>query len=191
LDCHLFADLQEGASKNVALTYHIKEKKEPKKNEPPDPNPDPDCDIKYSFATPKKVYNALQRTLKSGCPSKKRIQEDVFQVFDEMLQQIIDAEGIYIEDSSKKIVRSGVHGEKEALVKREALPIDPVALDGFNCMLTKMENGEGVRFGYDLTSDVAVDEEEETPTALQTVEVTDDEDDNGDEDENDGNKGKG
>ena len=54
LDNHLFTDLQEGTSKNIALTYHIKEKKKPKKNEPLDPNPDPDANIKYSF------FDALQ-----------------------------------------------------------------------------------------------------------------------------------
>ena len=47
LDCHLFADLQEGAAKNVALTYHIKVT-------------DEDSNLKYSFATPAKVYESLQ-----------------------------------------------------------------------------------------------------------------------------------
>ena len=60
LDNHLFTDLQEGTLKNIALTYHIKEKKKPKKNEPPDPNPDPDANIKYSFLTPKNIFDALQ-----------------------------------------------------------------------------------------------------------------------------------
>jgi hypothetical protein len=86
LDNHLFADLQAGALKNVALTYHIKEKKKPRENEPPDPNPDPDADIKYSFSTPKNVFNALQQTIKSGCLSKKQINEDLYQVFNDTLQ---------------------------------------------------------------------------------------------------------
>jgi hypothetical protein len=47
LDCHLFSDMQEGAAKNVALTYHLKEG-------------DEDFPCKYSFATPIKVYEALQ-----------------------------------------------------------------------------------------------------------------------------------
>jgi hypothetical protein len=47
LDCHLFADLKEGAGKNVALTFHINEN-------------DENAALKYSFATPKKVYSALQ-----------------------------------------------------------------------------------------------------------------------------------
>jgi hypothetical protein len=107
LDCHLFANLQEGESKNVALTFHIKE------GNKDDQDPDPDSDIKYSFVMLKKVFDALQWTLKSGCPSKKRIKEDLFCVYEETLQHIIDAEGIYIEDSSKKIVGNGIRGEAE------------------------------------------------------------------------------
>jgi len=96
-------------------------------------------------------------------------------------QRIIDAEGVYIEDSSKKIVRSGVRGEAEARIKRESLPVDPVALNGFNRMLKTMRDGEGVRFEIDLTGDDDVLEEEEPATLLQTVSV-----DEGDEDDNDG-----
>jgi hypothetical protein len=95
LDCHLFADLQEGAAKNVALTYHIKGNHE-------------DLDLKYSFATPVKVYASLQRTLAAGCPSPKRIAEDINRIWKETLGRIIAAEGCYIEDSSKKIIRSDV-----------------------------------------------------------------------------------
>ena len=173
LDCHLFADLQEGASKNVALTFHIKETKAPKKNEPPDPDPDPDAHLKYSFATPNKVFSALQRTIKSGCPSKKRIQEDVFRVFDETLQRIIENKGGYIEDSSKKMARQGVRAEAQAR-HRERLPVDPAAMQGFNNMLIKMEKGEGVSFLYDLTNDTVLTEDD-TATELQTVPPDDDE----------------
>jgi hypothetical protein len=62
LDCHLFADLQEGAAKNVALTYHISKD-------------DEEFTDKYSFATPHQVFSALQRTIQSGCPSSQRISE--------------------------------------------------------------------------------------------------------------------
>jgi hypothetical protein len=48
VDCHLFANLQEGVSKNVALTFHIKE------GNKDDQDPDPDSYIKYSFAMPRK-----------------------------------------------------------------------------------------------------------------------------------------
>jgi hypothetical protein len=47
LDCHHFADLQEGAAKNVALTYHLTKG-------------DEDFHLKYSFAMPQSVYSALQ-----------------------------------------------------------------------------------------------------------------------------------
>jgi hypothetical protein len=95
-----------------------------------------------------------------------------------------------LEDSSKKIVRHGVRGEAEARIKKESLPIDPLALDGFNRMLVKMRNGEGVRFEYDLTGDddddVYVLEGAEPATVLQTVAVENDDD----EDENDGEDGE-
>jgi hypothetical protein len=146
LDCHLFANLQEGASKNVALTFHIKE------GNKDDQDPDPNSDIKYSFAMPKKVFDALQGTPKSGCPSKKHIKEDIFCVYKETLQCIVNAEGIYIEDSSKKIVQNGIRGEAEAHNRREALAVDPIALEGFNRILVKMEKGEGVSFVHDLTA---------------------------------------
>jgi hypothetical protein len=177
LDNHLFADLQEGASKNVALIYHIKEKKKPRKNEPPDPNPDPDADIKYSFSTPKNVFNALQRTIKLGCLLKKQINEDLYQVFNDTRQQIIDAKGTYIEDSLKKIAWHGIRGQAEALNRRQTQPINPGAMDGFNHMLVKLENGDGVSFVYDLTGD-----EEEAETELPaTLVMTGNKDDEGDD----------
>jgi hypothetical protein len=90
LDCHLFADLQEGAAKNVALTYHIS-----KDNE--------EFADKYSFATPHQVFSTLQRTIQSECPSEKRIEEDMFRIFDKTVDHINDEEDTYIEDTSKKI----------------------------------------------------------------------------------------
>jgi hypothetical protein len=48
LDCHLFANVQEeGTAKNVTLTFHIHDAH-------------PDAALKYSFATPHKVFDALQ-----------------------------------------------------------------------------------------------------------------------------------
>jgi hypothetical protein len=105
LDCHLFADLQEGAAKNVALTYHISKD-------------DKDFADKYSFATPHQVFSALQRTIQSGCPSEKRIEEDMFCIFNETLDQIIVAEGIYIEDTSKKIWK-GARGALQTSEEKE------------------------------------------------------------------------
>jgi hypothetical protein len=57
----LFGDLvQEGAAKNITLTYYIKED-------------DPNAALKYSFAMPRKVYASLQRTIQAGCPSKSQL----------------------------------------------------------------------------------------------------------------------
>lgn len=162
LDCHLFADLQEGASKNVALTYHIK------------PN-DEDAGLKYSFATPGKVYESLQRTIAAGCPSTKRIAEDIKRIFSETLGRIVEAQGCYIEDSSKTIVRRGVRAEAAAEHKRETIPVDASVMNGFNNMLEKMKNGAGVSFLIDLTDENKV--MEMSNDTLTTIPVTDDEDD--------------
>ena len=84
LDCHLFNDAQEGTAKNVALTFHLKEG-------------DEDFALKYSFATPTKVYDTLQRTIAAGCPSPHRISQDIKRIYEETLQRIIEAQGCYIE----------------------------------------------------------------------------------------------
>jgi hypothetical protein len=99
-DCHflLFVDKKETAAKNVALTYHIKEN-------------DEYAGLKYSFATPAKFMESLQQTIAAGCPSTKRIaEEDIKRIFHETLgrSSIAEAKGCYIEDSSKRIVRSGM-----------------------------------------------------------------------------------
>jgi hypothetical protein len=166
LDCHLFADVQEGAAKNVALTYHLKEG-------------DEDFACKYSFATPTKVYEALQRTIVAGCPSPNRIGQDVKRIFEETLQCIVEAQGCYIEDSSKKIERSGVRAEAAAAYKRETLPVDVLALETFNKMVANMESGGGVSFVFDK-NDVAVEEVcNDTLTTVLVADDDDDDDDNG------------
>jgi hypothetical protein len=171
LDCHLFADLQEGAAKNVAITYHIKAT-------------DEDVALKYSFATPAKVYESLQRTIAAGCPSPKRISEDIKRIFEETLGRIVEAEGCYIEDDSKKIVRSGVRAEAAQQHKRETIPVDASALTRFNTMVEKMQNGGGVSFLFDMTNDDGFDMPNDT---LTTVPLPDDDDDDGggDDDNND------
>jgi hypothetical protein len=124
LDCHLFVDLQEGAAKNVALTYHIKEN-------------DEDLSLKYSFATPVKVFNSLHQTITEGCPSPKCIAEEIMRVFKETLGRVVEAQGCYIEDSSKQIVRSGMQAEAEIERKRrETIPVDAfLVMIGFKNML--------------------------------------------------------
>ena len=162
LDNHLFGDLQEGAAKNVALTYFIKEG-------------DPNFGLKYSFATPQKVYSSLQRTIQAGCPSKMRIQEDIHRVFLETLQRILDAKGTYIEDNSRKSVRHGVREEARlAEKKRETLPVDDAMLDLFSEMIKKMKDGGGVTFDFDSPNE----NEEAFANALQTRD-----NEEGDEDE--------
>jgi hypothetical protein len=167
LDCHLFADLQEGAAKNVALTYHIKAT-------------DANANLKYLFATPAKVYESLQRTIAAGCPSPKRISEDIKRIFEETLERIVEAEGCYIEDDSKKIVRSGVRAEAEKQHKRETIPVDALAMTHFNTMVEKMQKGNGVSFLFDMTND---DGSEMPYDTLTTVSVADDDDDDDDDDE--------
>jgi hypothetical protein len=175
LDCHLFADLQEGAAKNVALTYHIKEN-------------DEDSSLKYSFATPVKVYDSLQRTLAAGCPSPKRIAEDVKRIFKETLGRVVEAEGCYIEDSSKKIARSGVRAEAEREHKRsETIPVDALAMTGFKNMLQKMKNCGGVSFEIDLTNDDNETLEMYNDTLTTVVPVADDDKEEEEEEEEEGN----
>jgi hypothetical protein len=165
LDCHLFADMQKGAAKNVALTYHIKEN-------------DEDAGLKYSFATPAKVYESLQRTIAAGCPSTKLIAEDIKRIFHETLGRIVEAEGCYIEDSSKRIVRSGVRAEATAEHKRKTIPVDASVMTGFNNMLEKTQNGNGVSFLVDNVDNEIMEISNDT---LITIPVTDDDDDNGDD----------
>jgi hypothetical protein len=169
LDCHLFADLKEGAGKNVALTFHINDN-------------DENAAIKYSFATPRKVYSALQWTIKAGCPSSRRISEDINRVFSTTLQRIIDANGTYIEDDSKKTVRHGVRAEAASIQKkkRESLPVDNAALDAFNGMVQRMKAGGGVSFAIDVQQG----DEEIFATSLETrdVEESEDEESNDEED---------
>jgi hypothetical protein len=173
LDCHLFADLQEGAAKNVALTYHINEGHE-------------DTAKKYSFATPAKVYDALQRTITAGCPSPLRIAQDIKRIFEETLGRIVEAQGCYIEDSSGRIARSGVRAEAAAECKRETLPVDASALTSFHKMVEKMTSGGGVSFVFDNKNDVA----KVCHDTLTTIAVSDDDDDDfdGNEDNNEINE---
>jgi hypothetical protein len=136
LDCHLFLDMQEGAAKNVALTYRINDGHE----DPP---------RKYLFATPAKVFDALQCTIAAGCPSAHRIEQDVKCIFEETLGRIVEAQGCYIEDSLKKIVQSGVRTEAAADHKHETIPVNAAVLTRFRKMVEDMKSGGGVGFMFD------------------------------------------
>jgi hypothetical protein len=171
LDCHLFADLKEGAAKNVALTFHINEN-------------DENAALKYSFATPKKVYSAIQRTIKAGCPSSSRIFEDINRVFSSTLQRIIDANGTYIEDDSTKTVRHGVRAEAASIQKkkRESLPVDNAVLQLFNGMVQRMKEGGGVSFAFDVQQG----DEEIFATSLETRDNEEGEDEKSNDEEDEG-----
>jgi hypothetical protein len=69
----------------VAITFHIHDAH-------------PKAALKYSFATPHKVFDALQQTIEAGCPSATHIAEDIHRIWEETLKRIIDAKGTYIED---------------------------------------------------------------------------------------------
>jgi hypothetical protein len=130
---HVFADLQEGAAKNIALIYHIRDG-------------DPDAPLKYSFATPRKVDSSIQRTIKAGCPSASRIAEDINRIHTETLRRIIDAKETCIEDYSSKSTRHGVRAEAAAAAKkRETLPVDTAMMNVFHGMVKKMKDSGGVR----------------------------------------------
>jgi hypothetical protein len=83
LDRHLFADLKVGAARYVAITFHLTEN-------------DEEWALKYSFATSAKVFQSLQRTIAEGCPSNKRMSQDVNRIFEETLGRILGAKGCFI-----------------------------------------------------------------------------------------------
>lgn len=170
LDCHLFADVQEGAAKNVALTFHIHG------------DAHPDAALKYSFVTPHKVFDSLQRTIDAGCPSPTRIAEDIYRIWEETLHRIVDAKGTYIEDVANKATRHGVRGAHHAaeVKKRENLPVDAAATDAFIRMVKIMQEGGGVAFTYDSIGEV--DGVDALETTLESR-VIEDEQWEGDEDE--------
>jgi hypothetical protein len=163
-DNHLFNDAQEGSAKNVALTYHIKEG-------------DEDFAMKYSFAAPAKVYDAIQRTIAAGCPSPKRIAEDIKRIFEETLQRIVEAKGCYIEDSSKKIERRGYRAVAAAEYKRETIPVDASALAAFHKMVDNMDSGGGVSFVFDKNEEAVINDTLTTVLGPAAAAADDDDDD--------------
>ena len=103
----------------------------------------------------------------------------VKRIFDETLGRIVEAQGCYIEDSSKLILRSGVRAEAAAQHKRETIPVDASVLTSFHKMVENMKSGGGVSFVFD--NDVA----EVCHDTLTTIPVTDDDFDGNDNDSND------
>ena len=122
---HLFSDIQEGAARNVALTYFL-------------PDDDP---MKYSFRTPNNAERAIDRTIKAGCPSSQRILEDCNSCL-RNFERIIKAKGCYISDSG----RSGVRDEARRESKEENIMLksDPAAVERFQEMFSSMRDGNGL-----------------------------------------------
>ena len=137
LDCHLFSDIKEGVSRNVAYSFFLKDE-------------DP---AKYSLRSPKFVFNAIERTVRNGCPSNYRVHQDIMRIPD-TLRRIREMGGSYIDDSStkatratpkKKAARHGVREESEQENKRRN-KVDPVLQDKFDAMIKDMLDGKGLPF---------------------------------------------
>ena len=140
LDSHLFSDIKEGVSRNVAFSFFLPE----------------DDTTKYSLATPKKAFLAIERTIAAGCPSAERIREDIENI-PRTLERIIASKGAYIEDSDRKGVR------KEAETESKKNTIDAEVMRKFYANVEAMQAGNGVLFQYNLLTelvDVPVIEED-------------------------------
>ena len=140
LDCRLFSDVKEGTARNVSFSYFL-------------PDDDPD---KYSLATPRKVYDAIHRTIASGCPSQDRIREDIETIKRETLDRIIAAKGGYIEDSARGGVRRVAQAEENerrgaaaAAARKEdkqANTVDKKVLVKFEALVDSIGAGEGLPY---------------------------------------------
>lgn len=129
LDNHLFFDVKEGTARNVAFSFFL---------------PDSDAD-KYSLRTPRHVFDSIERTIRSGCPSTERLYKDIMRI-PITLQCIIDSKGVYIADQSTTGKRKGVRGEAEEESRKRLKMIDPSVQDKFSTLLATMFEGDGVPF---------------------------------------------
>ena len=102
LDCHLFCDIQEANAKNISLSFILQE-----------PN-----DQTYSASTPKRLYEALKRTINNGVPTSERIIQDIMRIHDETLDRIIASKGCFIEDESRA-TRKGQRKQTQQAVKSD------------------------------------------------------------------------
>ena len=100
------------------------------------------------------------------------------------LQCIVEVQGSYIEDSSKKIEQSGYRTVAAAEYKREIIPVDASALATFHKMVANMNSGGGVSFVFDNN------EEAGSNNTLTRVLVPDDEDFDGTSDDNNNEEDK-
>ena len=157
LDSHLFSDIKEGVGRNVAFSFFL-------------PADDPD---KYSLSTPHRVYSAIERTIKNGCPSNERIAQDIMRIPD-TLRRIDAVHGTYIDDNTssatKRLARHGVRGDKEHgenNIRLSMNTIDPIVQAKFDTMLENMMHGKGVPFAQ-LKGNSELVEIEETTQGLST-----------------------
>ena len=132
LDSHLFSDIIEGVSRNVAFFYFLGDNNT----------------MKYSLATPKQAFRSIQRTIKAGCPPESRITEDIEQI-PETMQRIIEAEGAYIEDGSRKGGQKAVEFDE-----RCRKTVDEAVMAKFFEKMDSMCSGNGVPFSYDEDTEV-------------------------------------
>lgn len=179
LDCHLFSDLNEACCRNVALTNHLQD----------------DHELKYSLRTPDKVHGSLQRTIMSDCVDSERIIQDCSRVFEVTLDRIIDAEGCYIEDSSKKQIRSGerrklqrtekrIKQEKEE-VKKLNMKVDPLVAAEQEKLRKQREAGAGVGYILETSLDNSLEGGWMEENVLETVPVVEQEKGQEEEEEED------
>jgi hypothetical protein len=132
LDNHLFADLEECNTRNIAFSFHL-------------PEGDP---MKYSSSTPHRLWNSLTRTLYScKVPTAERIIEDMHRIPQQTLQRIIDAKGCYIEDktgkkSRKKGVRSSAQQAYRERKAEKLSVLDDTLVDAMMHLHAKVANKE-------------------------------------------------
>ena len=127
LDNHLFADIREALGGNIGMTYWM----------------DDDNPLKYSAATPDKIYRSICRTIESGAPTDERIIQDIDRIKDGTLKRIIDAKGTYIEDSSSnRKSRHGVRLAREQEEKKKAIKTDPAVEKAMEDMFQRLREGK-------------------------------------------------
>ena len=150
LDCHLFSDVKEGVSQNVAFSFFL---------------PEEDT-TKYSLATPKKAFSAIERTITAGCPSAEQIREDIEKI-PHTLDRIVASNGAYIEDSERNGVR------KEAEMESKKNTVDVEVMRKFYENVEAMQAGNGVLFRYNLLTELidvpVIDEDREEEGGLDVM----------------------
>ena len=107
LDYHLNEDIHTGVDNHCIITRHLSE------NDP----------LKFSTRTPKQMLSAYLRLWdpkhgSDGCPTAKRIEEDINQLVDKTYLRIFDLRGISLPEvmysgrRAKLVGRRGGHGGK-------------------------------------------------------------------------------